>query len=359
MKKKLIACAVLVAASLTAFSQVGIGTITPKGVLDVASSDSGIIVPRVLNTAAVTTPANGMIIYDLSSNCFRGYQGGEWSDCGIAQSRTAVSNTVLAQIGNEADNPDSVNSVVSIAQLNQILPTISGVDVSKERDYQNYIDAYPDKFASPATQAEVQAMVNELNNLASNNSVISSTGKIWLDRNLGASQVATSPTDAAAYGDLYQWGRTTDGHEKRSNSVIIAGPVSSGSEGSNFISNNGTSPFDWLNSQDGTRWNGATKGIHDPCPTGFRVPTEAELHAEHLLFPTDNSAGAFGSVLKLTIAGERDRRNGVINNIGYSGSYWSSTVGGTGARLLFFGSNIAYTSSNVRAFGFSVRCLKE
>ena len=28
------------------------------------------------------------------------------------------------------------------------------------------------------------------------------TGEIWMDRNLGASQVATSSTDAAAYGDL-------------------------------------------------------------------------------------------------------------------------------------------------------------
>ncbi|PKG42563.1 hypothetical protein, partial [Psychroflexus sp. MES1-P1E] len=29
------------------------------------------------------------------------------------------------------------------------------------------------------------------------------TGEIWMDRNLGASQVATSSIDAAAYGDLY------------------------------------------------------------------------------------------------------------------------------------------------------------
>ncbi|WP_372934176.1 hypothetical protein, partial [Mariniphaga sediminis] len=36
------------------------------------------------------------------------------------------------------------------------------------------------------------------------------TGKTWMDRNLGASQVATSSTDIAAYGDLYQWGRAAD-----------------------------------------------------------------------------------------------------------------------------------------------------
>ena len=41
------------------------------------------------------------------------------------------------------------------------------------------------------------------------------TGKTWMDRNLGASQVATSSSDAAAYGDLYQWGRRADGHQCR------------------------------------------------------------------------------------------------------------------------------------------------
>jgi hypothetical protein len=34
--------------------------------------------------------------------------------------------------------------------------------------------------------------------------VVSTTGKIWMDRNLGASEVANSTTDAASYGDLYQ-----------------------------------------------------------------------------------------------------------------------------------------------------------
>jgi hypothetical protein len=41
------------------------------------------------------------------------------------------------------------------------------------------------------------------------------TGKTWMDRNLGASQVATSSTDVNAYGDLYQWGRGADGHQCR------------------------------------------------------------------------------------------------------------------------------------------------
>jgi hypothetical protein len=45
------------------------------------------------------------------------------------------------------------------------------------------------------------------------------TGKTWMDRNLGATQVATSSTDAAAYGDLYQWGRRADGHQCRTSAT--------------------------------------------------------------------------------------------------------------------------------------------
>ena len=34
---------------------------------------------------------------------------------------------------------------------------------------------------------------------------VTSAGQVWMDRNLGASRVATSFDDEEAYGDLYQW----------------------------------------------------------------------------------------------------------------------------------------------------------
>ncbi len=45
--------------------------------------------------------------------------------------------------------------------------------------------------------------------------VLSDTGRCWMAFNLGATQVATSIDDEAAYGDLYQWGRPADGHQRR------------------------------------------------------------------------------------------------------------------------------------------------
>ena len=49
--------------------------------------------------------------------------------------------------------------------------------------------------------------------------VVSPTGRIWMDRNLGASRVATSSNDEDAFGDLYQWGRYSDGHQCRNSSI--------------------------------------------------------------------------------------------------------------------------------------------
>jgi len=209
--KKIVLSAALFAVSFTSFAQVGIGTTTPEGVLDVVSTNSALILPRVANTAAVAAPVNGMLVYDLSSNCFKGYQNGGWSDCGFAPSAAALaaaSDAVLTQIGNEADSPDTVNSVVTAAQLSTILPAITGVEAANQTAYQDYIDANPGSFSSPATQAEVQAMVDAVNNIGKDTTtavvdVVSTTGKTWMDRNLGATQQATSSTDAAAYGDMY------------------------------------------------------------------------------------------------------------------------------------------------------------
>lgn len=70
------------------------------------------------------------------------------------------------------------------------------------------------------------------------------TGRLWLDRNLGASQVATSSTDTLSYGDLYQWGRETDGHEKRDSATTATLASGVNNAGNRFITSS-ASPYDW------------------------------------------------------------------------------------------------------------------
>ena len=65
-----------------AYAQVGIGTNTPNHALEVESTDSGIVIPRVASTGDVTvTPVNGTIVYDISSECMKVFENNAWSDC--------------------------------------------------------------------------------------------------------------------------------------------------------------------------------------------------------------------------------------------------------------------------------------
>ena len=184
-----------------------------------------------------------------------------------------------------------------------------------------------------------------------------SAGQIWMDRNLGASRVAISYNDAEAYGDLYQWGRGTDGHEKRT-SVITSTKSSTDVPGhGDFIT--GSDPFyDWRIPQNDNLWQG-TSGINNPCPSGFRLPTNTELDAERVSWTSNNSAGAFASPLKLVVAGYRIHLTGSLNYAGSTGGYWSSTVNGLSSRSLGFGNHNALMNYSDRAYGLSVRCLKD
>jgi uncharacterized protein (TIGR02145 family) len=183
------------------------------------------------------------------------------------------------------------------------------------------------------------------------------TGKIWMDRNLGASRVATSSTDEEAYGDLYQWGRAADGHQLRTSGITSTLSSSDTPGHGNFILAP-ISPFDWRSPMNNNLWQGVN-GVNNPCPTGYRLPTAAELDAERLSWSSIDSDGAFGSPLKLPMAGYRGSSNGSLTSVGSYGYYWSSTVDDPiSPRSLTFNSTTGNISFSFRAIGNSVRCIK-
>jgi uncharacterized protein (TIGR02145 family) len=183
------------------------------------------------------------------------------------------------------------------------------------------------------------------------------TGKTWMDRNLGATQVATSSTDVNAYGDLYQWGRRADGHQCRTSpTTATLSSVDQPAHGNFILAPN--APNDWRSPQNANLWQGVN-GVNNPCPSGYRIPTETELDAERLSWTQQNSVGAFASPLKLSVTGRRDNSNGLLSQVGGSGMYWCSTVSGAFSRMLFFPNNQANMNDYYRAYGLTVRCIKD
>jgi len=183
------------------------------------------------------------------------------------------------------------------------------------------------------------------------------TDKIWMDRNLGASQVGTSSTDPDGHGDLYQWGRGADGHESRTSTTTSTLSNSDDPGHDDFITID-SDPYDWRSPQNDNLWQGVN-GINNPCPDGYRLPTEAELDAERQSWSSNDASGAANSPLKLRVLGSRRYSSGSIMDVGSKGFFWSSTVGGTYSRCLYFTGHGAMMTSMHRAFGFSVRCIKD
>lgn len=142
------------------------------------------------------------------------------------------------------------------------------------------------------------------------NTVTSATGRVWMDRNLGALRSALNKADPDAYGALFQWGRLNDGHAWRSSTTT---PTRSNTDvpGHDSFITVSTIPYDWRTPQNDNLWQGVS-GVNNPCPAGFRLPTGAEWEIDRASWSSNDAAGAFASPLKLVLAGFRHYDNGTL-----------------------------------------------
>jgi hypothetical protein len=355
--KKILLSAAFIAASFTGIAQVGIGTTTPdaSAALEIESTTKGFLLPRMtlVQINAIATPAEGLIVY-----CLDGTTKGVFVNNGLEFisiiNGESLDKVAVAAIVNSATNP-AADGTPSLADLSALgLTNATAAQTA-------YEEAIADAFPVPTTLAELQTIIDTVNNNIGKDTtttVVDITGPgggVWMDRNLGATQAAASSTDAASYGDLYQWGRAKDGHESRTSATTATTATSAAAGHGDFIIAGAVTNYNWTDfTAENDLWQA---GSNDPCPTGYRIPTETELETERLLFSSNNAAAAF-SALKLPLAGYRDG-NGAPSNVGSSGIYWSSTVYFANARLLVFGSSSAYVYNNPRAYGLSVRCIKD
>jgi len=226
-------------------------------------------------------------------------------------------------------------------------------------------------------------------------------GLVWMDRNLGAT--AMTPATVSALGLLYQWGRKDPfpGGSSLSNTTAVKeiynalnAPLTEGASGSgvkyeatnstNNLSNSIHYPMtyyyggDWYTTTTSTQnvslWGGASlispnmKTVYDPCPAGWRVPAWINNKSPWEGLSTSNGIVNYGYDWSNLGAGYypscgwRECGTGVLGYVGdiAAGAYWTANAdaGGGGYHMHF--SNVPMIADIAgRAYGLSVRCVKE
>jgi hypothetical protein len=367
-----------------------IAAIEPTAALEVVSTDKGFLMPRMssFDLLSISSPASGLqvfnvddetvyvyvagtnewrpLLYGTSGLSFAAYTIGTGGSCNntTVTGSYATMDPVTAQEFVTLDADVTVTGVYSIntSMVNGYSfsgsGTFTGTGTQQVTLYATGTPLVAQIDAFTATgiggSCTFQVTVEEVATIYN-----PTTGKYWMDRNLGASRRALSTNDGEAFGHLFQFERAAEGHEVRDSPItgwVANNPYPAPSQGwyGKFIINgNG----DWYQGHTNGSWSGT--GGTNPCPSGFRVPSSTEWAAEMATWPTQDAAGAFAS-LKLTKAGYRSYSSGVVSNVNTYGYYWSGSVvnwGFKGAARRFDDSSAAYGEYQP-AYGFSVRCIK-
>ena len=187
--------------------------------------------------------------------------------------------------------------------------------------------------------------------------VVYSNGNLWLDRNLGASQVAVKNDDPLAIGWSYQWGRKTDGHQFGSTVGVVQIPPTTAT--TSFISGH----TNWMKPLKSDLWQSHSSYLNNPCPKGWKVPSSTDWLGLNITRNTQ----AFTHPLKLPFGKTRvNKISPIPADVEQYTIYWTSTTSSTPGKAKGFHmrksardiSTIPADANYDMALGAYVRCIK-
>ncbi|WP_415326365.1 hypothetical protein [Chryseobacterium sp. MMS23-Vi53] len=111
MKKTIFILSLVV--STGGYSQVGINTTNPKGVLDIVSTNSTMVIPRLPNPQNITNPVEGMLAYDSTNKTIRYYDGTNWSTLVYSKQEKKSNEGVVKINGGSAGAKPSWSNVAA------------------------------------------------------------------------------------------------------------------------------------------------------------------------------------------------------------------------------------------------------
>ncbi|MCU7613474.1 hypothetical protein N0B16_03410 [Chryseobacterium sp. GMJ5] len=121
--KKIYTLAMMICMGFASHAQVKMGdnptTVGTSSLLELESTNKSLLITRVPTTASIVTPINGMMIYDISSQCFKVYSGNAWSGCLLGNGGNGGNNLAFA-------NNDKValfSSQYDFAHMHVVCPT--------------------------------------------------------------------------------------------------------------------------------------------------------------------------------------------------------------------------------------------
>jgi len=374
---------VLLNFSFKSYSQSGVAINTTganadsSAILDVASINQGLLLPRMTTTERnnISSPAQSLLIFNTTTLCLEIYINNIWQSiyctCNLPSSPIEGThvpaknqiewnwNSTAGSIGYKYNTSNNYQTAIDIGNNTSFIQT----NLNCESTYTLYVwsynscgnsTSYTEMTATTSScwscgdnlvvahTAGIVAPVNKTVTYGTVSTNLSGSTKCWITQNLGATNQATSPTDATEDAGGWFWQFNCKQGYKHDGST--------------------RTPSSWYitNINENSNWEPA----NDPCTillgSTWRIPTYSEWYNADANNNWSNFNQTFSSAIKLHAAGLLYPNDGSLYGRGAAGYYFtSSQYSTTQAYHLGLGSTGSSLSEVNKPYGMTLRCIKD